>query len=67
VTGKIPLVLLENKVDLETAIEEKLKDTVKKKHSVPIISTSAKEDTNVEEAFREMTRDILDKSRDKNV
>lgn len=67
VTGKIPLVLLENKVDLESAIEEAMKDAVKKKHGVPIISTSAKEDTNVEEAFREMTRDILEKSRDKKV
>ena len=67
VTGKIPLVLLENKVDLESAIEAAVKDSVKEKHGVPIISTSAKEDTNVEEAFREMTRDILDKSRDKSM
>ena len=67
VTGKIPLVLLENKVDLESAIEDAVRDVVKTKHGVPIIPTSAKEDTNVEEAFREMTRDILDKSRDKKV
>ena len=67
VTGKIPLVLLENKVDLESAIEDAVRDAVKTKHGVPIIPTSAKEDTNVEEAFREMTRDILDKSRDKKV
>ena len=67
VTGKIPLVLLENKVDLESAIEDAVKDGVKQKHSIPIIPTSAKEDTNVEEAFREMTREILDKSRDKSV
>ena len=67
VTGKIPLVLLENKVDLESAIEAAMKEAVKENHGVPIISTSAKEDTNVEEAFREMTRDILDKSRDKSM
>jgi small GTP-binding protein len=67
VTGKIPLVLLENKVDLESAIPEEVKDAVKKKHGVPIIPTSAKEDRNVEEAFREMTRNILDKTRDKKV
>jgi small GTP-binding protein len=67
VTGKIPLVLLENKVDLETAIENAVKESVKEKHGTPIIPTSAKEDTNVEEAFREMTRDILDKSRDKGI
>ena len=67
VTGKIPLVLLENKVDLESAIEDAMRDAVKNEHGVPIIPTSAKEDTNVEEAFREMTREILDKSRDKKV
>ncbi len=65
VTGKIPLVLLENKVDLESEFTEEEKAAVKKKHGVPIIPTSAKEDTNVEEAFRQMTRDILSKSRDK--
>ncbi|MFW9964316.1 MAG: GTP-binding protein [Candidatus Sifarchaeia archaeon] len=63
VTGKIPLVLLENKVDLESALTLNEKEAVKKKHGVPIIPTSAKEDTNVEEAFRQMTRDILVKSR----
>jgi small GTP-binding protein len=67
VTGKIPLVLLENKVDLESAIPEEVKEAVKQKHGVPIIPTSAKEDTNVEEAFRQMTRDILNKSRDKKI
>ena len=67
VTGKIPLVLLENKMDLESLVTEGAKDAVKEKHGVDIIPTSAKEDTNVEEAFREMTRDILDKSRDKTV
>ena len=65
VTGKIPLVLLENKVDLESAIPDEVKDAVAKKHGIPLIPTSAKEDTNVEEAFRQMTRDILSKSRDK--
>lgn len=63
VTGKIPLVLLENKVDLESALTQDEKEAVKKKHGIPIIPTSAKEDTNVEEAFRQMTRDILVKSR----
>ncbi|MFW9974787.1 MAG: GTP-binding protein [Candidatus Thorarchaeota archaeon] len=63
VTGKIPLMLLENKVDLESAITDEEKDAVKKKHGVSIVPTSAKEDTNVEEAFRQITRDILVKSR----
>ncbi len=65
VTGKIPLVLLENKVDLESAIPNEVKEDVAKKHGISLIPTSAKEDTNVEEAFRQMTRDILNKSRDK--
>jgi small GTP-binding protein len=67
VTGKIPLVLLENKVDLESAVSSEVKEAVKKKHGIPIIPTSAKEDTNVEEAFRQMTRDILEKARDKRI
>lgn len=65
VTGKIPLVLLENKVDLESAIPEGTKDNVMKQHDVQILSTSAKEDMNVEEAFKKMTREILEKSREK--
>lgn len=63
VTGKIPLVLLENKVDLESTIPEGTRDQVKKQHEVQIIKTSAKEDMNVEEAFKEMTREILEKIR----
>ncbi len=63
VTGKIPLVLLENKVDLESAIMEGVRDSVIKQHNVQIIQTSAKEDMNVEEAFKKMTQEILEKSR----
>jgi small GTP-binding protein len=65
VTGKIPLVLLENKVDLESAIKEGTRDSVIKQHDVQIIPTSAKEDMNVEEAFQKMTREILERSRGK--
>ncbi|MFW9795278.1 MAG: GTP-binding protein [Candidatus Thorarchaeota archaeon] len=65
VTGNIPLVLLENKVDLESTIMEGVRDAVKEEHSVKIIQTSAKEDMNVEEAFKEMTQEILEKSREK--
>ena len=59
VTGPIPLVLLENKIDLETAIS---KENIKKlvdKYKVDLIRTSAKEDTNVEEAFKKMTKEVL--------
>lgn len=62
-TGKIPLVLLENKVDLESKLDRKKIKALAKKHGFKIIQTSAKEDTNVEEAFTEMTREILTKAR----
>jgi small GTP-binding protein len=65
VTGEIPLVILENKVDLENRIPESQKKQVSEKYHVEIIRTSAKEDTNVENAFQEMTRKILEKARDK--
>jgi len=63
VTGPIPLVLLENKVDLETAISKKSIKAFVDKYEVDWIRTSAKEDTNVEEAFTKMTIEILRRSR----
>jgi len=66
VTGEIPLVMLENKVDLERAVSQEQKDNISKKYGVKIIPTSAKEDTNVEDAFQEMTRKILVKARNKS-
>ena len=67
VTGDIPLVILENKTDLESAITDKAREAVTKKYNTPILKTSAKEDVNVEEAFREITREILNRSRQKKV
>jgi small GTP-binding protein len=66
VTGEIPLIICENKTDLESKISQAVKDEVAKKHKVKMIKTSAKEDTNVEEAFTEMTKRILEKARDKS-
>ncbi len=63
VTGPIPLVLLENKVDLETAISKKNIKKLVEKYKVDLIQTSAKEDTNVEEAFKKMTKEILRRAR----
>jgi Ras-related protein Rab-6A len=65
VTGEIPLIICENKSDLESAISQEVKDAVVEKHKVKMIKTSAKEDTNVEEAFKEMTRKILENARAK--
>ncbi|MFW9850872.1 MAG: Rab family GTPase [Candidatus Thorarchaeota archaeon] len=65
VTGEIPLVCLENKVDLDCKIDRKILKKLEKKHGFKTIQTSAKEDTNVEEAFMEMTQEILSRSRSK--
>lgn len=67
VAGDIPLVMLENKVDLKSAISKEQKDQIIKKYGLKIIPTSAKEDTNVEDAFQEMTRKILVKARSKGM
>ncbi len=66
VTGEIPLIICENKTDLESAISQEIKDKISKKLNVKMIKTSAKENTNVEEAFREMTKEILARARDKS-
>ncbi len=64
VTGPIPLVLLENKIDLETAISKKNIKKIVRKYKVDWIRTNAKEDdTNVEEAFTKMTREMLKRAR----
>jgi len=63
VTGKIPLVLVENKVDLPSVIEADAKKQLAQKYKVEILPTSAKDDVNVEEAFTKMTREILSRAR----
>lgn len=65
VTGRIPLVMIENKVDLDCQMAKGQAEEIAKKHDVVLIRTSAKDDTNVEEAFYQMTREILRKSRTK--
>ena len=66
VTGEIPLIICANDTDLESAISQKARDRISKKLKVKMIKTSAKENTNVEEAFREMTKEILARARDKS-
>ncbi|MGQ4911333.1 MAG: Rab family GTPase [Candidatus Thorarchaeota archaeon] len=67
VTGEIPLVILENKTDLKSKISDDVRDAVAKKYNTPVLKTSAKEDVNVEEAFREITQEILTRSRHKQI
>ncbi|MHA1955653.1 MAG: GTP-binding protein [Candidatus Thorarchaeota archaeon] len=66
VTNKIPMVILENKIDLESAIPKETIEKIAKKYDVVFVRTSAKEDMNVEEAFQEITREILGKARAKS-
>jgi GTPase SAR1 family protein len=63
VTGPIPWVLIENKIDLETAISKKNIKALVDKYKVDLIRTSAKEDTNVEKAFTKMTKEMLKRAR----
>lgn len=64
VTGPIPLILLENKIDLETAISKKDIKALVRKYKVDLIRTSTKEDdTNVEKAFTKMTKEMLKRAR----
>jgi len=66
VTDKIPLVLLENKIDLDSKVDPKEIEKTVKKYGLTFVRTSAKEDTNVEEAFKQITREILERTRDKD-
>jgi small GTP-binding protein len=65
VTGEIPLVLLENKTDLESGLDDTERESIAAKYNTPILKTSAKEDVNVEEAFREVTSEILRRARER--
>ncbi|MFW9911521.1 MAG: Rab family GTPase [Candidatus Thorarchaeota archaeon] len=65
VTKTIPLVLVENKIDLECKIDSAEIEKIVKKYGFTHVRTSAKEDTNVEEAFIQMTREILEKTKAK--
>lgn len=61
--GKQPLLLVGNKSDLTQLIKVTEKEAKKyaKKNKMEIIITSAKEGTNVEEAFIELMKTIVDK------
>jgi small GTP-binding protein len=66
VTKSIPLVLLENKIDLESQMAEGAIEPIVEKYGVELVRTSAKEDTNVEEAFKRMTMQILEKAKSRS-
>jgi small GTP-binding protein len=66
VTKPIPLVLLENKIDLESNMPEGAIKPIAEKYGVDLVRTSAKDDTNVEEAFKKMTMQILEKAKSRS-
>ncbi len=65
VTGTIPLVLVENKIDLDSKIKPGYAEEIAKKFNCVYVRTSAKEDMNVEEAFLTLSRQILTQAREK--
>lgn len=65
VTGDIPLVLVENKIDLESKIDSEVVKATVERLGCAFVRTSAKEDTHVEDAFLELTREILERARNR--
>jgi small GTP-binding protein len=67
VTGTIPLVMCENKIDLISEVSRERVDKVVEKYDVDFVRTSAKEDTNVEEAFIKMTKEMIERARNSKI
>ncbi len=67
VTSTIPVVLVENKCDLKSKTSKDLINGIVNKYAFDYVQTSAKEDTNVEQAFMRLTKRILDKAREKEM
>jgi small GTP-binding protein len=57
--GKVPLVLVANKADLPEKVKSEEGMKIAEEHSMVFVETSAKEDTNVDVAFSELSRLIL--------
>ncbi len=57
--GDVPLVLIANKSDLDEKVKSEEGRKKAKEHSMVFVETSAKEDTNVDFAFSELSKLIL--------
>ncbi len=60
-TGDVPVVVIENKIDLEPAISAETIHTAMAKRVLRFIQTSAVENKNVDMAFTELVRQIHDR------
>ena len=60
--GKVPLVLVANKTDLSEKVKSEEARTIAETHSMVFVETSAKDDTNVDFAFSELSRLILNRT-----
>lgn len=59
--GDVPVVVVENKVDLESRMDDGMVHSVIAKHVLKYIQTSATENIHVEQAFTELVREIDDR------
>jgi small GTP-binding protein len=59
--GEVPVVVLENKIDLDSAIDENMVHQTIAKHVLRFVQTSATENIQVEQAFNELVREIDDR------
>jgi small GTP-binding protein len=60
--GEVPLVLVANKADLEAKVKPGQGREVAEEHSMVFVETSAKDDTNVDFAFSELSKLILNRT-----
>ena len=56
--GEIPKYLVGNKNDLEKKVEQSLIDEFAKENNIPYISTSAKDNNNIDELFKEIGKKL---------
>lgn len=59
--GDVPVVVIENKIDLDSALDENKIHEVVAKHVLRFVQTSAIENIQVEQAFTELVREIDDR------